>query len=124
MKPVVHHLNGCEKDGHHSRVQAGHHQARRKSLRGSDKTMTATETKYENETMQSTARNEYQELFDPGWQNCKKEKRHQNNTVLCTYCNESKSPLFVSKRKHVDNCTRGEFLAKDIRNEGFTAPKH
>ncbi len=66
MKPVVHHLNGCEKDGHHSRVHACYHQARRKSLRGSEKTTTVTETKYENETMWSTSRNECQESFNSG----------------------------------------------------------
>lgn len=63
MKPVVHNLNGCEKYGYHSRVDTCYHQARRKSLRGSEQTMTATETKYKNETMQSTARNECQEFI-------------------------------------------------------------
>lgn len=48
MKPEVHHLNGCEKYGHHSRVQACYHQARRKSLRRSEKTMTVTVTNIQN----------------------------------------------------------------------------
>lgn len=43
MKPVVHHLNGCEKDSHHSRVYTCYHQAGRKGLREREQAMPITE---------------------------------------------------------------------------------
>ena len=85
VKTKVHHLNGGEEDRHYSRVHACNHQASRKSLRGREKAMTASERKYKkNETMQSTLRSECLEIFDNSWQTVNPRKDIKLNTWLST----------------------------------------
>lgn len=81
-------------------------------------------TKYENETLQCTSRNEGQDLFDNDWQIINPKKDIKLNKLYVLFMMKANSHCSFQRGSLQDNCTIKEFLTNDSRNEAFTTFRH